>query len=182
VTDRILWEQGVAAVGREFAELPEETLAALHRECAAIRAAKESLHGLFAQADGDATCRACAGACCTRGKYHFTVVDLLVHLDVGQTLFMPRFGGTACPYLGETGCLMSPPFRPYTCTTFVCDAVEDGLDSAQKEDFYRVAAGLRAAYGRVERLFANRFMYGLLMNSERLLQGDGSILGTGARS
>ena len=180
MTDRELWEQGVAAVGREFAALSQETLGLLRGECSTIRAAKESLHGLFARADGGEKCRACAGACCARGKYHFTVVDLLVYLDAGEPLFVPRFDAGTCPYLGERGCLMPPAFRPYTCTTFVCDTVEDGLDTAQKARFYEIAAGLRDTYGRLERLFAGRFMYGLLMNSERQLQGGGAILGAGS--
>jgi hypothetical protein len=181
LTDRKLWEQGVEAVSREFAALAQEPLGLLRKECAAIRAAKESLHRLFALADGDERCRACAGACCARGKYHFTVVDLLVHLDAGVELFEPRFDSGVCPYLGEAGCLMSPPFRPYTCTTFVCDTVEEGLAAPQKELFYRVATELRSSYGRVERLFGGRFMYGLLINSERRLRGGGAILGAGLR-
>ena len=183
MTDQELWEEGVAAIAREYAALGEKILEVLRPACVAIRAAKERLHELFARANGDESCRLCAGACCARGKYHFTVVDLLVHLDAGRTLFIPRFDSGTCPYLGETGCLMSPPFRPYTCTTFICDTVDESLSAAERELFYRVGAELRVTYGRVETLFAGRFMYGLLINSERRLRGGGgAILGTKPRA
>ncbi|HEY6007058.1 MAG TPA: hypothetical protein VIU40_01950 [Geobacteraceae bacterium] len=183
MTDQELWEEGVAAIAREYAALGEKTLEVLRPACVAIRAAKERLHELFTRANCDESCRLCAWACCARGKYHFTVVDLLVYLDAGQALFIPRFDSGTCPFLSGTGCLMSPSFRPYACTTFICDTVDEALSSAEREFFYRVGAELRATYGQVEGLFAGRFMYGLLINSERRLrEGGGAILGTKPRA
>ena len=179
MTDRELWERGVAVVRGEYAALAPSRRAALLATTTAIMTAKEQLHRLVDRVEGGELCAACGGACCAAGKYHFTVVDLAVFLTAGQDLFTPRFDSDGCPYIEERGCLMAPPFRPFNCITFICEEVEDRLLPEERELFSLQERELRSRYAEVERFFAGRFMHGLLINSERCLSGGGGILGDG---
>ena len=152
---------------KEYAAL-SPLLRARLRECAAaVKSRKKSLHSIAAAVGGGDICAECRGECCAHGKNHVTVVDILVHLSDDRQLFTPCFERELCPYLGETGCLMEPEYRPYNCITFTCERVEGLLEPAERERFYAVERDLRALCEGVEQLFDNRFRYGLLMNSER---------------
>ncbi|HEY6839183.1 MAG TPA: hypothetical protein VI389_10605 [Geobacteraceae bacterium] len=171
LTDRELWERGVAVVSKEYAALAPDRRDALLATIRAIKAAKEELHRLADKVDCGGLCATCGGACCATGKYHFTVVDLLVLLACGEDLFSPRFEGGRCPYLADSRCLMAPPFRPFNCITFICDMVESRLQPEDRELCLRHEKELRSGYAEVETLFAGRFMHGLLINSERYVKG-----------
>lgn len=167
VNDRQLWDQAVAAVTTEYATLPEELRSKVRETAGAVRQAKREIHRIAEEVECGAICASCGGECCGRGKYHVTVVDILVYLAAEEPLFSPRFGQDACPYLGDCGCLMEPSLRPFNCVTFNCERVEGLWSPERLDEFYRGERGLRALYGSFERLFGNRFMQGLLMNYER---------------
>lgn len=172
MTDRDMWRQAVAAVTSEYAALAPELRERLRPFCESIMAAKRRVHAVTEAVSPAAICAACGGACCANGKYHFTVVDLLVLLSNGQPLFEPRFGRCLCPYLGERSCLMEPDYRPFNCLTFNCELVEALLSPGEVDRFYAGERELRRLYAGVEELFGNRFMQGLLINYERgLLAG-----------
>ena len=101
------------------------------------------------------------------GKYHVTVVDLLVYLVDEKELFVPRFGRGVCPYLGSRGCQMAPAYRPLTCVIFNCELVEGLLDPLQKELLRDLEGELRGYYAGLEELFGRRFMGGVMMHGER---------------
>lgn len=162
----------------EYGRLPVSQRAVVAEATEAVKACKKALHRIVEAVAAADICASCRGACCRSGKYHFTVVDLLVYLSDGRELFTPRFDQGACPYLAERGCMMEPARRPYNCVTFNCDGVERLLEPREKERLVRLEQELRANYTRLEELFGNRFMGGLLMNWERgCSRGRAAILG-----
>jgi len=167
VTDRELWDQAVAAITAEYADLPGSLKEILREKAVILRQLKGSLHRLAEEMHGASICAACGGECCVRGKCHVTVVDIIVMLVSGVHLSEPRFGRDFCPQLGERGCLMSPEFRPFNCITFNCERVEGLWEPGRIDSFYRLERDLRQHYGELEQLFDNRFMKGLLMSYER---------------
>jgi hypothetical protein len=167
VTDRNTWDLAVAAVTAEFAALPLEQQTLLAEMSEAVVVCKRELHAVVETVSAAGVCTACGGECCRTGKYHFTVVELLVHLVERKELFTPRFEQQFCPYLDERGCLMASAYRPFNCVIFNCEQLENQLTTAQKERLIRLERELRSLYAGFERLFGNRFMGGLLMNCER---------------
>lgn len=167
MSDRERWEIGIAAVREEFASLSPGVRSRVEEFAAALKLRKKELQSLAEEAHAGEICAACRGECCARGKNHFTVVDLLVYLADGRELFVPRFGGELCPYLGEDGCLMPPEYRPYNCISFICERVDGLLEPAAHARFCALEEELRAVYEEIERLFDNRFRGGLLGNCER---------------
>jgi hypothetical protein len=176
VTDEEIWEKAVEAVAREYAALPRTLRMWIGERAAAIRERKMALNTLSQGVGGEGICAACRGECCARGRHHFTVIDLLVHLDAGRPLLTPDFTGNLCPWLGPAGCLMNPEYRPFNCVTFNCERVEELLDPTAHDRFYRTEGELRAVYGEIEELFGNRFMQGLLLNYERAVAMGGGAL------
>jgi hypothetical protein len=167
MTDREIWERGIAALREEYSTLSSPLQDHLKKLAAAVKSCKSTLHSIAEGVSAGAICAACRGECCACGKNHVTVVDLLIHLADDRGLFIPLFEADLCPYLGEVSCLMEPEYRPYNCITFNCEQVEGGLEPAAKERFYAVERELRALCEGVERLFENRFRYGFLINCER---------------
>ena len=171
MTDLNTWQLAVDTVTTEFEglSLPERSIiTSLADE---IRHGKTALHAVVAAADCGSICAACGGECCRTGKYHFTVVDLLVYLTRGEELFAPGFDLPHCPYLGPHGCFMTPGYRPYTCITFNCDRVAAFLEPADEERLSRLERELREMYGRFEKVLGRRVMNGLVMDIE-LQQGS----------
>lgn len=174
MTDHETWQLAIAAVEAEYEGLAFSRKALIVELAGAVKACKEALHADVEAAGADGICASCGGECCMTGKFHFTVVDFLAYLAEGRELFVPRFAGDRCPYLGERGCLMAPPYRPFNCVTFNCDRVEWLLEPLEKERSVRLERELRGLYGRFEKEFGNRFMGGLLMNFERDIVREGA--------
>ena len=140
-------------VSGAFGALSESDLQRLRALCDLLMERKRALQALTARLDPATHCAGCGGACCVAGKYHFARVDLLVYLAAGQPLFAPLFDNGLCPYLGESGCLMAPAFRPFNCITFNCELIEDLLDDEEVARFYRLERELRRNYGEIRSLF-----------------------------
>ena len=136
-----------------FRRLPESDLQKLRALSGELTERKRALQALAARADCAARCAGCGGACCVTGKYHFTPVDLLVHLATAQPLFAPHFGNGLCPYLGESGCQMAPAYRPFNCITFNCELIEDCLSAQEVSSFYQLERELRRNYLEIRALF-----------------------------
>ena len=170
------WCLAVASVAAEVRLLSQCDLITLAGLVDDVHSCKLALHAIVEAVDVGSICAQCGGDCCRTGKYHFTVVDLLVYLLKEKELFTPRFDRDLCPYLGQTGCLMPPGFRPFTCVIFNCEKVDDLLDEPQRKDLHCLEGKLRELYGRVEELLQGRFMAGLLMNCERDLIRNGSTI------
>jgi hypothetical protein len=166
MTDSETWHLAVTAVSVEFSRLPPEKKDSLCRLAEEAWHCKTALHAIVAAADCGSICADCGGECCRTGKYHFTVVDLIVYLSRGEDLFEPGFNRPHCPYLGPEGCFMAPGNRPYTCVTFNCDRVMAFLDSAGEERLNGPERELRDIYGRFGILLGRRVMNGLVMDFE----------------
>ena len=180
MTDREKWDRGVAALRGEYAVLSPLLRSQLEERVAAVKSCKKILHSIVEAVGVGKICAECRGECCACGKNHVTVVDLLVYLTEGRQLFTPSFERDLCPFLGETGCLMEPEYRPYNCITFNCERVEGVLDPSAKELFYAVERELRALCEGFEQLFDNRFRAGLLINCERDLAHNRTSIFRGA--
>jgi hypothetical protein len=180
VNDRETWKLAVAAVSAEFAQLSPSRLELVGETAGLVKSCKQALHTIVERVASAGICASCGGDCCRTGKFHFTVVDLLVYLAGGRELFTPRFGQGCCPYLGAHGCLMEPAFRPFNCITFNCELVECLLDPRDKERLAAHEDMLRSHYQRFEELFGARFMGGLLMNWERDIVRDRTPILRGA--
>ncbi len=170
------WDKAISAVNREFASLPEPFLSKLKNSVETIRKYKRSVFALTETINAGEICKACRGECCRKGKYHFTVTDLLVYLVEGKELFVPCFTNGRCPYSGDAGCLMEVEYRPFNCITFHCEELEKLLPKHAVEEFYGLEGKLRCQYGELEKLFDNRFAYGLLANYERNFKQSGMML------
>jgi hypothetical protein len=169
--DTETWRIAVESCSAEFGQLSPGHRDRLLPMIRQVMDCKEELNRLFRELDGGSVCALCQGECCRTGRYHVTAVEVLAYLVTGREIFSPRFDAGSCPFLGETGCLMEPAFRPYNCVTFLCDRLDDGLSSEQRTAFAALSAQLLDSYRAIEALFANRFISGILNNGERYLAG-----------
>jgi hypothetical protein len=174
--DQEIWNGAITAVKTEFTTLPELILAKISTSTEIIKNHKKAIFALTEAVGGGKICENCRGECCNKGKYHFTIIDLLVFLVEGKALFTPRFGRERCPYAGDAGCLMEPEYRPFNCITFHCERLEELLGASDIEEFYQLEKKLRFQYSELENMFDNRFPCGLLSNYERNFTKNGIIL------
>ncbi len=165
--DNDLWHRLAAAAVTELAALPSDERARLTADLAAIAGLQKELYRLFLLADGAEACAVCRDNCCSCGKYHLSLVNLLAYLDAGESFPLPDFSCT-CPMLGAAGCRLPPQRRPYTCITFICGTVEERLRPAERQRFYTVEAELRTLYEGFDRRYAGSSLRGLLNRGERL--------------
>jgi hypothetical protein len=114
------------------------------------------------------------GECCRSGRYHFTAVDLLGFIFDSKEIFVPSFDNGMCPFLEETGCMMQPSHRPYNCVTFICDRLDSMIGIDARLRFSLLSDELLEHYRKIEELFSNRFMYGILDNGKRFAEGRSS--------
>ncbi|MRR06593.1 MAG: hypothetical protein EG828_06550 [Deltaproteobacteria bacterium] len=183
MTDQELWDRAVALGRVEYQGLSESVKAQVQTIGAAMRQQKLEMYSLAGGAAVVATCADCGGLCCQKGKYHFSVIDLLMYLSTGKELITPLFRETPCPFLGTEGCLMAPEYRPFTCITFHCERLESLLAPADLEQISLLERGLRGLCRQLEELFGVRMMQGLLLRYARYRDGgDGAIFsGSGNR-
>ncbi|MBU5637404.1 hypothetical protein KOM00_11745 [Geomonas sp. Red69] len=157
------WQEAVSRVAAAFERLSDAARQNLEGHARGMVAHKEAMQQLVARADAAAHCAGCGGACCVRGRYHFSAVDLLVYLATAKPLFAPRFDNGLCPFLGEPECLIPAGYRPFNCITFNCDLIEDQLTRDEVSRFYRMEQELSARYAEIRALFPARSMDGPLL-------------------
>jgi len=174
MTDQEMWNNAVAVVRAEYGGLPEPVRAKVYSLSASIQRLKAEIASIPEKKGASGACFSCGGRCCEKGKYHFSAIDLLVFLDTGRELFDPSFGEDSCPYMGTGGCLMEPPYRPFTCITFHCERLEGLLSPAEVERLYELERSLRRHYGHIEELFGRRMTQGLLLSYGRYVEGKSS--------
>ena len=176
MTDQEMWERAVAIARVEYEHFSGPLKNQILVIGESIRQVKLEIYALAGGAAIVETCVACGGLCCEKGKYHFSVIDLLMYLSTGKELFIPSFRETPCPFLGEMGCLMDPAYRPFTCITFHCDRLEDLLSPSDLERIRHLEHGLRALCQKLETLFGGRLMQGLLLSCARYLHGESAAI------
>ncbi len=173
-SDQQLWQRTIKRIEQEVAALNDLERDWLSPHLAEIGRLQRQLHELFEAGDGGRLCAECLGACCERGRNHLTLANVLSHLLSGQQVPEPDFSRT-CPFLGPAGCLLEVEGRPFNCVTFICDAIEDRLAPAMREDFYRLEKELRSHYLALDKRFAGSSLRGLLIRAERL--GEKAFMG-----
>ncbi|MHC1696581.1 MAG: hypothetical protein AB9919_00640 [Geobacteraceae bacterium] len=182
LTDQEMWERAVAIARVEYEHLSDPLKNQVVAIGESIRQVKLEIYALAGGTAIIETCIDCGGRCCEKGKYHFSVIDLLMYLSTGKELFLPSFRETPCPFLGETGCLMGPAYRPYTCITFHCERLEILLSPADLEQICQLERSLRDFCHELEELFGCRLMQGLLLSCARHLHdGSAGMFGSGGR-
>jgi hypothetical protein len=165
-----LWRHCLASVEEEYRALDSLERAWIAERLQGIAALQVQLDELFVAGGGPQTCRRCLGACCDRGKNHFTLANLLAFVSAGQQPPNPDFQ-RPCPFLGDQGCLLEASRRPFNCVTFICDQVLQPLGDEGNRRFLRLEQELRALYLAFDERYAGSSLRGLLIRAERLAGG-----------
>ncbi len=166
------WDTLLTRCSAELTGLPEAERNWLTARLQLIADYQCELDQLFQLARGPHACTSCHGQCCDCGRHHFTLTNLLGYLL--QDLAPPRPDASRpCPFLGEQGCTLDAPFRPFNCVTFLCDEVEAGLNAADQQRFYQLEKRLRCVYEEIAARYPVASLRGLLIALER---SDGQSL------
>lgn len=164
---QLRWQQIVEQLEQEFQSLPSLEKKRIAELLKQMKLLQKSLDHLFRKAEGEQVCTACEGACCAKGHNHVVLPNLLAYLQEEKVFPEPDFTGT-CPWLGPLGCAHEVGHRPYNCITFLCDKLEEHLESTDVEEFYRLDQELRQLYKGFAERYAGGGMSGLLLQTARL--------------
>lgn len=165
--DQILWQQITQQVTREWGLLPAAEKTWITDHTLLIVELQNKLHQLFLDVDGAKICRDCDGDCCGHGKFHPNLANLLACLVEEYPFPEPEFKQD-CPYITARGCLFPPGLRPYNCISFICEKIEDDLNSVNREEFCRLEKAIRAGYELFVDRYAGAGMNGILVRGEVL--------------
>lgn len=163
----ILWTAYCRLLNSDWQRLETAERQWIKDQLAAIVSLQQQLQRYFDQAGGAGHCRNCNGACCERGTYHVTLVNLLAALAMERIFPEPDFSA-ACPMLGPNGCRLDVALRPFNCVTFLCDAVESAMQAPDRAAFYAAEKQLRRLYEAFEQRYAAASMRGFLLAMARL--------------
>ncbi len=167
------WDALLARCADELARLTADERSWLKMHLQTIATCQTELDQLFRQALGPQSCTLCNGRCCDCGRHHFTLTNLLGYLLQDRVPPRPD-AARPCPFLGEQGCILDAPFRPFNCVTFICDEVETGLDASGLRRFYQLEKRLRTTYEEIAARYPAASLRGLLLALERV--GEQSLL------
>ena len=165
MNDQAAWEQGLATAGSRYISLPPGIRTELDGLLEEIMQLKQNLVELVMSAGSEDICRTCGGACCRHGKYHVSVLDIMVYLKTGARQVIPDFStNPACPYSDVSGCTMASCYRPMTCVVFNCQLVEDQITSAGRETLRGYEQELRSTITRAGHITGMRLDRALLLS------------------
>ncbi|WP_053551879.1 hypothetical protein [Desulfuromonas soudanensis] len=174
VNDQRLWRQLVGALVQELRGVSAAERAWMEEGLAEIARIQEAIHVLFEKGGGKSHCRSCGGACCDRGKYYPTLVNILPYLLEGGRPPEPDFS-SSCPFLHRQSCLLPPPRRPFICITFFCEPTLQGLSAGDRTLYLALEKELRSRYQVFDGRYAGSSPGGLLNRGPAL--GDRPLLG-----
>ncbi len=166
-TELDLWQDVVRRIDGEVRQLPVAERRWIADRLQKVGSLQERMHGCFTEADGEYICGTCQGACCLRGKNHFTLVNLLGFLLDSSYPPMPEFART-CPFLAEDGCTLESSRRPFNCISFLCESIEERLPEATRKNFYRLEGQLRTLYLEFDHRYEGSSLRGLFIRAERM--------------
>ena len=167
VDDQQRWNRAVKAADNGYEGLDPGMRLKLEALVGQIMRLKEKLLEQTLAVGSASICRACAGQCCLNGKYHVSVLDLLAYRMDGTEPVVPDFSRSpACPYSGETGCLMQPRFRPMTCVIFNCEQVEMEMGADKRTALYATEGLLRDTISRANRVAGRRLDRAILLSCD----------------
>ncbi|NVN90894.1 MAG: hypothetical protein HXX11_09845 [Desulfuromonadales bacterium] len=155
--DQTIWNRVVATADASYDRLSATARSRLDEHLSRIMQLKQDLYECSQAAGSSQICRECGGTCCLNGKFHVSVLDLLVYRSARVEPVVPHFENSPlCPYGGTAGCLMPPRFRSMTCLVFNCELVENRMDDREKERFAAGEHALRKAILGAEELLEYR--------------------------
>lgn len=172
--DQRLWRQLVSALSLEVGGISVAERAWMKEGLAEIARIQEAIHALFEKGGGKSDCRSCGGACCDRGKYYPTLVNILPYLLEGERAPEPDFS-SPCPFLHRQSCLLPPPRRPFICITFFCAPTLEGLSAGDRNRYLALEKDLRSLYEVFDGRYAGSSPGGFLNRGAAL--GDRPLLG-----
>jgi hypothetical protein len=165
VNDQAAWDQALTAAISSYDGFPPAIVEELNNLIETIFRLKEQLVELATTAGSTLVCRECQGECCRYGKFHVSVLDILIYLKIGTTPVTPDFSThPACPYSDSTGCTMPPGYRPMTCVVFNCPLVEEKMTPENLDTFKKIEQTLRHAIRTAEQLTGARLGRPLLLS------------------
>jgi hypothetical protein len=165
VNDQEAWTQAVATASGWYSNLPASVKSELDGLLDEIMQLKEQLVGQVTSSGSSAACRDCGGECCTLGKYHASVLDILAYMKTGSEPVLPDFDSSpSCPYSDASGCIMPPRYRPVTCVIFNCQQIEDRLSVTELDSLHEHEYRLRTAVARAGRIYDIRIDRPLLLS------------------
>lgn len=129
---------------------------------------KAEILGLALSAGSGDICRACQGECCRFGRYHVTLLDLMLIELAGLKPPLPRFGEEGdCPYGNGSGCFFEPRLRPMTCVVFNCELIESRMKDGSRGRGALLEQQLRGAIAAADILAGMRLSRPALLATER---------------
>lgn len=173
LSDTVLWASMLTRLRSELAALPGAEREWLAGQVARIALLQRQHDELFRAVGGPAVCTDCLGGCCSHGKHHVTLGNLLGFLLAGEEPPAPDFART-CPFLGASGCRVPVDRRPFNCVIFFCEAIDARCDAGQRARLASIEATLRAAYQAIADRCPGASLRGLLIGAARL--GDRPLL------
>ena len=171
--DAALWAATVERASHELAALSIDEREWLSGRIARIGRFQETLDRLFREVGGPTECAGCHGGCCGCARHHATLTNLFGYLLADNAPPTPDFT-RPCPFLGELGCRLPVPHRPFNCIIFLCEVLDQRLTESQRAEFTRIENALRATYLEIAARHPGASLRGLLMASART--GHGSLL------
>lgn len=168
------WPFWLKRLEEEIATLDLKDKHWLQDRVTAIGKIQLELDQLFRIAGGLKTCANCDGACCSRGRYHLTLTNVLAYLLDEDVPPVPDFS-SSCPYLGDSGCRLKIDGRPYNCITFFCDQLERRLSQEQRVQLRALDCCLRREYQAVADRYPVANLSGFWFAIERI--GNNKMLG-----
>ena len=167
------WPFWLKRLEEEIAALDLKEMYWLQDRVTAIGKFQLELDQLFRIAGGLKICANCDGACCSRGRHHLTLTNVLAYLLYEDLPPVPDFN-RSCPYLGDSGCRLKVDGRPYNCITFFCDQLEGQLSQEQRVQLRTLDRSLRREYQAVAERYPVASLTGFWIAIDRI--GNDKIL------
>ena len=142
----------------EFFKKNKDNLADLFQQGRLLKEAFNKLDGLI-ESYTSKTCPYCGTVCCAN-KFGFPeYADVVAFLALG--LKIPQYDlavdeEAICQFIGDKGCVLSRPNRPYRCTWYFCDPLLLQLEIGPAKKYRSFIADLQnlsKARGDLMRLF-----------------------------
>ncbi|MBT1072076.1 hypothetical protein [Pelotalea chapellei] len=163
--DRQSWHKAQVSAWECYERLSADRREQLDCLMGRIMLLKEQLLNLALTAGSRLICRDCGGKCCLYGKYHVTVLDLIINRKHSAEPLAPDFSTYPfCPYGSADGCCFTPRLRPLTCVIFNCELLEDRLDEHARHQAAMCERELREACAEAEMIAESRLTRSALLS------------------
>lgn len=165
--DQQAWQDAQLSAWEGYEKLPDDRRQQLDLLIERIMLLKEDLLGLALAAGSGLICGECGGTCCLYGKFHVTMLDMIICRKHSTEPLTPDFSTFPfCPYGSVGGCCFTPRLRPLTCVIFNCDFIEDRLNPHAYQQAALLERELREACAGAEKIAESRLTRAALLAAE----------------